>query len=77
VEKYLLLVTGSRRRMLDLSLEVVDEGERELGRARRSTAHGASRRATGSRDAAKATPYGGQGPRPVAGDRDRVQSSHP
>jgi DNA-binding PadR family transcriptional regulator len=37
-EKYLLLVVGFLRRLLDLHLELVDEVERELGAARRPPA---------------------------------------
>jgi DNA-binding PadR family transcriptional regulator len=38
-EKYLLLVIGFLRRLLDLHLELVDEVERELWLDRRQTAH--------------------------------------
>jgi DNA-binding PadR family transcriptional regulator len=38
-EKYLLLVIGFLRRLLDLHLELVDEVERELGPAESPTAH--------------------------------------
>jgi DNA-binding PadR family transcriptional regulator len=38
-EKYLLLVIGFLRRLLDLHLELVDEVERELGAAESPTAH--------------------------------------
>lgn len=38
-EKYLLLVVGFLRRLLDLHLDLVEEVDRELGPARQATAH--------------------------------------